>query len=173
MALVRVREYETARDMLATYGKIRSQLFQPITDPVAPEPKPEQEPPSTPPEPVAPPPVYVSPPLQIFTIHQIRDEVAAVFGLSIPELMSVRRFGYLVFARHTIFALAKRFTSYSYPMIGRFIGGRDHTTVLSGVHKMAALMNELELIMPPDAGLTEWVAAIKDRAPVFEHRNKR
>lgn len=54
------------------------------------------------------------------------------------EFMSIRRKAHLVRPRHIAMYLCKTRTSASFPEIGRFLGGRDHTTVLHGVNKVTA-----------------------------------
>lgn len=46
----------------------------------------------------------------------------------------------IVFVRHAIFYLLRRHTKMSFPEIGRLIGNRDHTTAMSGTHRMTHMM---------------------------------
>ena len=59
------------------------------------------------------------------------SRVAAVHGITTEELFSKRRPKALSEARHHFYYLARKYTSHSYPSIGRYCG-RDHTTVLHG-----------------------------------------
>lgn len=59
--------------------------------------------------------------------------VTARTGVSRDEIMSIRRNRRVVAARHECFWMAHKHTSQSYPQIGRFFGGRDHSTVMHGV----------------------------------------
>lgn len=45
-------------------------------------------------------------------------------------------------ARHVFCWMARRITMQSYPQIGAFIGGRDHTTTLSAVRRMDLLRSQ-------------------------------
>ncbi len=69
--------------------------------------------------------------------RRIHDVVAAHYGFARNDIISIRRTGGLIRARHTAMYLARLETSKSLPEIGRLFGGRDHTTVLHAVNKMA------------------------------------
>lgn len=64
---------------------------------------------------------------------QVCDEVCSVFGITREELLGQGRLRYLVDAR-TVVAVALRRRDpklWSYPTIGRRLGGRDHSTIIS------------------------------------------
>lgn len=69
----------------------------------------------------------------------IRDE-ADLAGVDRSDIMSRRRSGPAVMARHRAIYRVKRLTSWSSPRIGRFFDDRDHTTVLYAVGKITALV---------------------------------
>ena len=52
----------------------------------------------------------------------------------------------------------RELTDYSYPAIGREFGGRDHTTVIHAVEKIAGLMKERRQIYDQ---VTELISRIK------------
>lgn len=56
-------------------------------------------------------------------------------GFSLDELLSQRRQLKLVKARQELYARLQQHTRMSYPQIGRYLGGRDHTTIMHGVRK--------------------------------------
>lgn len=58
-------------------------------------------------------------------------------GVSVVELRSQRRNKQIVRARMIFMALAKQLTSYSLPQIGRWVGGKDHSTVLHAIRTVA------------------------------------
>lgn len=60
-------------------------------------------------------------------------EVCAKHDITAAELLSARRPVRLVMARHEAMWRLKNETSMSLPQIGRRLGGRDHTTVISGI----------------------------------------
>lgn len=70
----------------------------------------------------------------------IRD-VCVKHGLTKTELLSARRMRTLVVARHEAMYRMSKETSMSLPMIGRRLGGRDHTTVLHGIRKYTAKLS--------------------------------
>ena len=67
--------------------------------------------------------------------------VAAHFDVTPLDIVSQRRFGKIVFARHVAMYLARHETPLSSPTIGRNLGGRDHSTVLHGVAKIERMVN--------------------------------
>lgn len=86
-------------------------------------PSPEVHPPDH--EPVAPPHIKGRP-----TLNQIKYRVAWVCGVSIEEIESIRRNKNIVNARHMYAYLARKYTSHSFPQIGKTLGGRDHSTII-------------------------------------------
>lgn len=74
------------------------------------------------------------------SVRKIQRIVAAYYNLSMNDMLSERRQNSIVRPRQRAMYLCKHFTPLSYPEIGRRFGGRDHTTVLHGVRKIAALM---------------------------------
>jgi hypothetical protein len=71
-------------------------------------------------------------------IQDIQEIVCAAFGVKTNDLTSARRTANLVRPRQVAMYLAKTLTGRSLPEIGRRFGGRDHTTVLHGIRKIAA-----------------------------------
>lgn len=76
---------------------------------------------------------------EAITCERIIRLVCQVYDVSRGALLSDRRNRELVVPRQIAYYLAKQLTSRSLPEIGRRIGGRDHTTVLSGIRKIAAM----------------------------------
>lgn len=62
--------------------------------------------------------------------------VAKFFNLTKEELLSKRRNKHLVYPRQILCYLLKEDANYSYPAIGKFLNGRDHTTILHAVIKI-------------------------------------
>ncbi len=73
-------------------------------------------------------------------ISRILAAVAAHYDVEVAEILAHRRTAHLVIPRQVAVYLAKALTGRSLPDIGRRFGGRDHTTILHGVRKIAALM---------------------------------
>ncbi len=63
--------------------------------------------------------------------------VAENFGVDVADLRSARREARIVRARHVAMYLARHMTGRSLPYIAQAIGGRDHTSVLYGVRRIA------------------------------------
>jgi len=74
------------------------------------------------------------------TVDEIQKTVADHFSLKQADLLSERRTRAVARPRQIAMWLCKQHTTRSYPDIGRRFGGRDHTTVLHGVRKIAELM---------------------------------
>ena len=65
----------------------------------------------------------------------ILREVSTKYGVTVVDLCSKRRPPYLVTARHEACYRLYSETTWSYPRIGAFLGGRDHTTIMHGVRE--------------------------------------
>lgn len=76
------------------------------------------------------------------TAQQIVTTTAEYFGFSVQELCGPSRRRPLVIARQISMYVFRELTDFSYPAIAREFGGRDHTTVIHAVEKIAALMKE-------------------------------
>lgn len=74
------------------------------------------------------------------TIKNIQTLVSDKYGVSIAEIVSSRRDKNVVLPRHVAFYLVKKLTVYSYPVIGRYFGGRDHSTIIHAVQNIEARM---------------------------------
>jgi hypothetical protein len=71
------------------------------------------------------------------TIRQIQKEVVKHYDIELADMTSERRTWDVSHPRQVAMYLAKTLTKHSLPYIGRRFGGRDHTTVLHGVRKVA------------------------------------
>ncbi len=70
------------------------------------------------------------------TIELITELVANEFNLKISDLKAKKRTASIVFPRQIAMYLARELTDFSLPEIGRFFGGKDHTTVIYGYDKI-------------------------------------
>jgi chromosomal replication initiation ATPase DnaA len=95
------------------------------------------------------------------SVSEIQRVICEIFDIAPHELISERRTKSVVLPRQLGMALAKRLTGRSLPDIGRKFGGRDHTTVLYAIKKVAPIMNRAEAMLAPSADLSEWVRALK------------
>lgn len=66
-----------------------------------------------------------------FSIAGVVDAASLVTGVSVDDLCSPSRFSKLVRIRAAIYYITRPY--YSFPHIGRFVGGRDHSTVINGM----------------------------------------
>jgi chromosomal replication initiator protein len=69
----------------------------------------------------------------MITLQEIADAVAEAFGTTVDDMRGPCRHRDLVRARFAAMLMARRMTRRSLPEIGRWFGGRDHTTVLNAV----------------------------------------
>ncbi|MDP9021026.1 MAG: chromosomal replication initiator protein DnaA [Actinomycetota bacterium] len=76
------------------------------------------------------------------TAEVIIEATSSMFGFSVEELCGRSRRRPLVTARQVGMYVCREVTDLSYPSIARAYGGRDHTTVIHAVEKIAALMKE-------------------------------
>jgi chromosomal replication initiator protein len=68
--------------------------------------------------------------------------VARLSGTTVEALVSSRRWRSVALPRHVAMWLLRARTMMSFPEIGSVVGGRDHTTVISAVRKIARLCDE-------------------------------
>jgi len=79
------------------------------------------------------------------TMREIAAMVAERYGLTMDDLKSPSQERRISWPRQEAMALIRKNTRQSYPQIGRFLGGRDHTTVMHGVRRHAKRMEEARL----------------------------
>jgi chromosomal replication initiation ATPase DnaA len=75
----------------------------------------------------------------IVRLADIASRVAAEHGYSLSDLKGPRRFKGMFLARQQAMAEAYATGGYSFITIGKFFGGRDHTTALSAIRRYAPL----------------------------------
>jgi chromosomal replication initiator protein len=76
------------------------------------------------------------------TIEEIQKKVAEHYNIRLSDMSSPRRARNVARPRQVAMYLAKQLTSRSLPEIGRRFGGRDHTTVMHAVSRVAELMQQ-------------------------------
>jgi len=76
------------------------------------------------------------------SIELILDLVSDHFGVPTEELLGKRRTRDVAMARQVVMYLARDLTEMSLPQIGEALGGRDHTTIMHGCNKIAALFEK-------------------------------
>jgi chromosomal replication initiator protein len=95
------------------------------------------------------------------TPQVILDATSETFGFSVEELCGPNRRRPLVTARQVSMYVFRELTDFSYPAIGREFGGRDHSTVMHAVEKIAGLMKERHQIYNQ---VTDLIVRIKSGA---------
>lgn len=70
------------------------------------------------------------------TFHKIVMIVAKDYGITFQQMMSHRRTKDIVIPRQVAAYLCRELTVRSLPEIGRFFGGRDHTTILHSCNRV-------------------------------------
>jgi hypothetical protein len=74
------------------------------------------------------------------SIAQIQVMVARHFRIARADLCSARRDKVVILPRQIAAYLCKELTPFSLPALGKHFGGRDHTTILHAVRKIANLL---------------------------------
>ncbi len=80
------------------------------------------------------------------TTEAIFDTVADFYSLEVADLLGKRRNKELVRPRQIAMYLMRHELSYSYPKIGKALGGKDHTTVMHGVEKITRELTRTEAL---------------------------
>jgi chromosomal replication initiator protein len=78
----------------------------------------------------------------VVRIDVIQEAVARHYSISLDELVGEKRTKRIVVPRQVAMYLSRELTDSSLPVIGRAFGGRDHTTVIYAVQKVAAQMTD-------------------------------
>ena len=76
------------------------------------------------------------------TMDDIISAVTKAFSVKLSELQSKKRTNAIAYPRQVAMYLARKITRHSLEEVGGFFGGRDHSTVLYAVDKIAKLMAE-------------------------------
>jgi hypothetical protein len=114
-----------------------SSRVQPVPFTVVPVPVVEIAPVENTPEPVEV--IPEKPIVSRVTVRQIIDLVCPRYCVTPIDLVSHRRSQKVCLPRQVVMWLARHLTTLSMPAIGRLLGDRDHTTILSGIRKIDAL----------------------------------
>jgi len=93
------------------------------------------------------------------TVRVIASVTARYFGLKVSDLKSAQRRRALVAGRSVAMYLSRQLTSRSLGEIGKFFGGRDHTTVLYGCRRVEKLLRRDRALRQAVAELKQALAA--------------
>lgn len=66
------------------------------------------------------------------TAREIIEMVAECHGYTREDLIGPSRLREIAWPRQEAMYVIRQVTGYSYPAIGRILGGRDHTTIIKG-----------------------------------------
>lgn len=79
---------------------------------------------------------------RLLDLNDITTSVATYFGLTQAELNTSRKTRTIALARGTAMILARRHTTLSFPEIGRFMGNKNHSTVILACKKLENVLAE-------------------------------
>lgn len=74
-------------------------------------------------------------------VDEILSVVGSVFGAEPEAILSRNRSKTVALARQVVMYILRTEENYSYPQIGEFLGGRDHSTIIHGIEKVTGLLN--------------------------------
>ncbi len=78
----------------------------------------------------------------VLTMDEILRTIGQAFGIDVRELRSKGRRQELVLPRQLAMYLIRELTSHSFPEIGQFFSGRDHSTVMYSINKITQQLQE-------------------------------
>ncbi len=74
---------------------------------------------------------------RVVTMDEVLKAVATGFGVKVSDLKGERKTRDISLPRQVAMLLARRLTTFSFPEIGKALGGKDHSTVVKGVKKLS------------------------------------
>jgi chromosomal replication initiator protein len=99
---------------------------------------------------------YLAPAQSRLSLEAILEVAASMFGISIADLTGRSRSAKIALQRQIVMYVMREETGASLPQIGTVLGGRDHTTVIHGVERVAS---EIE----GDADLRRQVTELREK----------
>jgi len=85
---------------------------------------------------------YLSRTKPLVTINDIEQAAATFFGLSPADLHSTRKTQHVALARNIAMYLARKYTNLSFPQIGRYMGNKNHATVILACRRINRILQE-------------------------------
>ncbi|TLS68766.1 chromosomal replication initiator protein DnaA [Mariprofundus erugo] len=82
--------------------------------------------------------------VRAISVEDIQKQVAAYYNINVREMASAKRSRTVAFPRHVAMYASKELTTLSLPEIGSRFGGKDHTTILYAVRKIAKMREDDE-----------------------------
>lgn len=98
-------------------------------------------------------------------IKEIINIVSNHFNVPAHEIVGQRRFNSIVIPRHVVCWAAREFTEASYPMIGTYLGKRDHTTIMHGAERISRLIENGHPIADDCKAISEIILEFKNGNP--------
>lgn len=74
------------------------------------------------------------------SIATVLSTVSRATGVPVSDIVGYRRFGPIRDARNLAYLACREFTEHSYAAIGRHIGGRDNSTIVTGTRRARHLI---------------------------------
>ena len=84
---------------------------------------------------------------EALTLTLLRKTVMSVANVSFHDFTSLRRHHSIMKSRFAFYWLAHRYTGASYPQIGRFVGDRNHSTVMSSFSSKTMQLPEVHALI--------------------------
>ena len=81
----------------------------------------------------------------VVMLSDIESIVAIYFGLTPADLHTSRKSRTIALARGIAMYLARKYTDMSYPEIGRFMGNKNHSTVILACRRISAMLQRNEI----------------------------
>ena len=81
---------------------------------------------------------------RVITPELITDIVADHFDLTPADIIGNRRNSQIAFPRQIVMYLCRHMTDCTLKIIGQYLGGRDHTTIMNGINKIEAELETSE-----------------------------
>ena len=81
---------------------------------------------------------------RVITPELITDIVAEHFDLTPEDIIGNKRNSKVVFPRQIVMYLCRHMTEATLKIIGQYLGGRDHTTIMNGINKIEAELKTSE-----------------------------
>jgi chromosomal replication initiator protein len=94
-------------------------------------------------------------PKKLVTVDFVQRCVAEEFGLSLQDLKTRRRNKTVVLPRQIAMYLSRELTDLSFPEIGNFFSGKDHTTVLHSYNKIKNELNNNPILKERIEGIIQ------------------
>ena len=81
---------------------------------------------------------------RVITPELITEIVADHFDLTPADIIGNKRNSKIVFPRQIVMYLCRHMTDTTLKIIGQYLGGRDHTTIMNGINKIEAELETSE-----------------------------